>query len=133
MVRRTAEGTDEMFTSNNEVKVVRLNGNKCVRAVSLGGYFFGSFDFHLCGYVALRTDSIPEEWRNREYEDYPIEVHGGITFLETKGEFTVFGFDCAHYGDENSQAMHDPDKVMEMVEDMERQQIGLFTPKQLPE
>jgi len=56
---------------------------------------------HRCGYMKIPKDSPFEELG---YEDFPIEVHGGLTFKDKmSGEFKLdgewLGFDCAHSGD----------------------------------
>lgn len=46
---------------------------------------------YLCGYVYLySTDEVEGEF---------IDVHGGITFDETRNQTRAIGFDCAHSGD----------------------------------
>lgn len=56
---------------------------------------------HHCGYVALPTDLVGNDFTNYDSEKC-ISVHGGVTYqdalpyLENK---IAIGFDCAHYGD----------------------------------
>lgn len=51
---------------------------------------------HLCGYVVLTKYN---NFYGKEYDDIPVQVHGGLTFSgEVDGEWLI-GFDCAHHGD----------------------------------
>ena len=51
---------------------------------------------HLCGYVTLTTDN---DFFGLEYDDIPVDCHGGLTYASNQGPDWVIGFDCAHYGD----------------------------------
>lgn len=76
---------------------------------------------HLCGYVALENKLIPKEWQGDYHADalQYLAIHGGITFCETFKEYTVFGFDCAHAGDEHNKDLRDPNHVMKLTKQME--------------
>jgi hypothetical protein len=50
----------------------------------------------LCGYVEIDKDN---KLHGTPYLDLNFEVHGGITYGDTTGDCSIFGFDCAHYGD----------------------------------
>lgn len=51
---------------------------------------------NLCGYVILTSDN---KFYNVDYNDIPVNVHGGLTFSNFyDGEYMI-GFDCAHSGD----------------------------------
>ena len=51
---------------------------------------------NLCGYVVLTKDN---KFYGKDYDDIPVQVHGGLTFSsEVNGEWLI-GFDCAHHGD----------------------------------
>ncbi len=55
-----------------------------------------------CGYIEIVK---PDEWGD-DYEEFPIEVHGGLTFYDEKSDTkpddnkVVIGFDCCHYFDQ---------------------------------
>lgn len=60
------------------------------------------------GYVSIPHDS---KWFGVEYDDIPVEVHGGLTFSDYAGELLtlpdhiepdtwVIGFDTHHAGDD---------------------------------
>jgi len=51
---------------------------------------------HLCGYVLLPGG---HPYFGKHYDDIPVEVHGGLTFSLTEGDYHRIGFDCAHYWD----------------------------------
>lgn len=51
---------------------------------------------HLCGYVHLTTDN---DYYGYEYDDIPVDCHGGLTYASEHENEWVIGFDCAHYGD----------------------------------
>ena len=59
-----------------------------------------------CGYVAVPED---HPVYGKDYDDVPVDVHGGLTFAErsddkypvkTKENLWWFGYDCAHSGDD---------------------------------
>lgn len=51
----------------------------------------------LCGYVVVPKH---HPWHGMDYEEIECEVHGGLTYGQSLGEFDfAVGFDCAHYGD----------------------------------
>lgn len=52
---------------------------------------------HRCGYVEVPKKHIATQIGN--YDDIPVDVHGGVTYLENTEEGCVVGFDCAHAGD----------------------------------
>jgi len=51
---------------------------------------------HLCGYVLLTDDS---DFFGVEYDDIPVNCHGGLTYGSQEKDFWIIGFDCAHLGD----------------------------------
>ena len=85
---------------------------------------------HLCGYVALADDAIPEEWRGNY--DAPglqfLAVHGGLTYAESEGGWSVFGFACGHAGDSGRPKLSDPDHVLGLARQM-RDQLLTFAPR----
>jgi len=81
---------------------------------------------HLCGYVALPNDSIPKEWRGNYAADalQYLNIHGGITYCDAHEEDTVFGFDCAHSGDDENPLLKDPEHVKQLVLQMKAQLLA---------
>lgn len=59
--------------------MVESNGSK------FGGY--------LCGYVKIPENN---KFYNKNYSSMNIDVHGGLTFAEFKGDGYWIGIDCAH-------------------------------------
>ena len=51
---------------------------------------------HLCGYVTLTPDN---DYFGLEYDEIPVDCHGGLTYASDYENEWVIGFDCAHYGD----------------------------------
>ena len=51
---------------------------------------------HLCGYVHLTPDS---DYYGYEYDDIPVDCHGGLTYGSEHNNEWVIGFDCAHLED----------------------------------
>ena len=51
---------------------------------------------HRCGYVKVPKGH-PVDYR--QYDEIDIDVHGGSTYRDYDNDGTIFGFDCAHYGD----------------------------------
>ena len=57
-------------------------------------------DSHHCGYVTA-----PKELQDTHYDAVDCVVHGGITYSDYLAELDdeyVFGFDCAHYWNEEN-------------------------------
>lgn len=79
------------------------------------------FRSYLCGYVEFPKSHIPELW----WDDCSAEglkylrIHGGITHVATDETTVVFGFDCAHAGDDDRPDLQNIDHVYHLVEDME--------------
>lgn len=48
------------------------------------------------GYVALPKG---HKYYEVDYNDIPVDVHGGLTYGQMDGEMWVVGFDTAHYMD----------------------------------
>lgn len=78
-----------------------------------------------CGYVRVPPG---HPLHGKNYDDFDIEVHGGLTFAEEEpcahedGIGWWFGFDCAHAGD----AFYDPDNLPEHLVKMQQKHPGLF-------
>jgi hypothetical protein len=83
---------------------------------------------HYCGYVAIRNKDIPKEWCGNYDSDalQYLSIHGGITYCESKGDYTVFGFDCAHAGDEENEKLRDKNHIMDLAKQM-RQQLERYS------
>lgn len=62
-----------------------------------------------CGYVAISTDHPLHKFNNENYDDLPVDCHGGVTFFEEshltqkllgfKCADKWIGFDAGHAGD----------------------------------
>lgn len=50
----------------------------------------------LLGYVDLPKD---HKFYGLCYDKIDVDVHGGLTYSQQKGEFWRIGFDCGHSGD----------------------------------
>lgn len=96
----------------------KVENNKCVIRTHLG---------HLCGYVAFNVSDIPKDWAGNYNAPglQHLNVHGGLTFASVKGDYAVFGFDCAHAGDDERPELSDVDYVMSLAQQME-DQLNLF-------
>jgi len=83
----------------------------------------GSFMKHLCGYVVIHKRKVPKAWHGCYDADalQYLNIHGGLTYCSVEGNYVVFGFDCAHSGDEQNQKLQDPEYVMQLTEVMEQQ------------
>ena len=103
-------------TRNNQVGTIEIwRENKMVVR-----YVRGDLSY-LCGYVEFPKSQIPERW----WDDFTAEglkylrVHGGITHVATDETTVVFGFDCAHAGDDDRPDLQNPEHVYRLVKDME--------------
>lgn len=91
-----------------ENEAVLIEGNRSVVKQSSG---------HYCGYC--RLPKIVAESGYRGFLNY-VPVHGGITYAKTS-KFTdqmIYGFDCAHIGDETNLWWHDARAVLEEAQKM---------------
>lgn len=59
------------------------------------------FDGHYCGYVDVPKSHpfYETDYMNPKIED--LDVHGGVTYADSNGDFWRFGWDAAHAGDYN--------------------------------
>jgi len=103
-------------TRNNQVGTIEIwRENKMVVRYARGDLSY------LCGYVEFPKSQIPERW----WDDFTAEglkylsVHGGITHVATDETTVVFGFDCAHAGDDDRPDLQNPEHVYRLVKDME--------------
>jgi hypothetical protein len=50
-----------------------------------------------CGYIRIPPS---HPWHNKDYNDIPADVHGGLTYtnVDAEGNYWI-GFDCAHLYD----------------------------------
>lgn len=72
---------------------------------------------HLCGYCRL-----PRLLAEAQYEGIVtyVPVHGGITYaVRSDTDQMVYGFDCAHVGDESNPLTRDPNWVLAEAKCME--------------
>jgi hypothetical protein len=85
---------------------------------------------HLCGYTRIPREKTPDSWRGNYDADALqfLSVHGGLTYAEDDGDYCIFGFDCAHAGDENRPELKDAVHVLSLAKSM-RQQLDLFAAK----
>lgn len=97
--------------------LVAVDDDCAVRRVDLGTRS------HLCGYVALPLTSVPAEWHGNYDADalQYLAVHGGLTYAEKENDAAVFGFDCAHAGDDHDPELRDPVHVMALARQMKQQ------------
>ena len=83
LIKREGDTKEWIYTCKNGIEF------KCyIRRVPRSG--------HLCGYVHLTTDN---DYYGYEYDDIPVDCHGGLTYASEHETEWVIGFDCAHYGD----------------------------------
>lgn len=83
---------EEQMKQEGDVRF-EFDGFQCRMIRQMGG---GGF---LCGYVMLPKEN---KFHGANYEDIPIDCHGGLTFsgqLRNDTENYWIGFDCAHLGD----------------------------------
>lgn len=72
---------------------------------------------HLCGYVDLPKSVAPKEWHGNYNSDalQYLAIHGGLTYAETHKDRAIFGFDCAHSGDDERPELSDAQFVMRLT------------------
>lgn len=66
---------------------------------------------HYCGYVRFKTRPVIEEGYGGILIHVP--VHGGITYANEDEQGMVYGFDCAHIGDETNLQLQDETFLLE--------------------
>jgi hypothetical protein len=81
---------------------------------------------YCCGYISLPTSIVPEAWWGEQYLDESkpcynifnnIDVHGGITFAEKQGDVVVYGFDRAHFMDNDNSLSADMKDTMRLTKE----------------
>lgn len=83
IIKQEGDTKEWVYTCNNGIEF------KCyIRRVPRSG--------HLCGYVHLTPDN---DYFGYEYDQIPVNCHGGLTYASEHNNEWVIGFDCAHYGD----------------------------------
>lgn len=83
LIKREGDTKEWIYTCENGIDF------KCyIRRVPRSG--------HLCGYVHLTQDN---DYYGYEYDDIPVNCHGGLTYGSEHENEWVIGFDCAHLGD----------------------------------
>jgi len=78
---------------------------------------------HYCGYVAFPKKSVPPEWHGNHDADglQYLNIHGGLTYASVEGDWVIFGFDCAHAGDDKKPKLQKINHVMKLTKQMESQ------------
>ena len=83
LIKKEGDTKEWIYTCENGIQF------KCyIRRVPRSG--------HLCGYVHLTPDN---DYYGYEYDDIPVNCHGGLTYGSEHDNEWVIGFDCAHYQD----------------------------------
>lgn len=77
----------------------KYKGYVCSLGRCLGEMSENCFSGFLCGYM-----TVPKTHRLYDGKDWgkqwlDLDVHGGITYCEMRGDDFVLGFDCAHHND----------------------------------
>jgi len=106
------------YPFDNEDKVLEKGSLAVLRSSSLYG--------HLCGYCVLKKTDLPKEWHQGDYGKdglHYLNVHGGLTYGREQGDYVVFGFDCAHLGDNEKPRLKDSEHVLKLAAEMEAQII----------
>lgn len=84
-------------------------------------------NYWLNGYVALPLSRIPES--DRHYDSpkwYGCGAHGGLTFAfeDEEQDIMIFGFDTAHYGDDEVPEFQDPDHILRMAKELRKKLLA---------
>lgn len=65
-------------------------------------YYIINFGTHPCCYILLDKNN---KYYGKDYDDIPLDVHGGLTFSSFENQFIdngdkyIIGWDYAHFGD----------------------------------
>ena len=108
------------FNRKGKYQIALVKGNKAV--VSMPAPYRAPYN----GYVALHKRNVPKKWWGDCSADalQYLVVHGGFTYCEKEGNYIVFGFDCAHLGDDENKQLRSADYVMQLTEQMEEQLLA---------
>lgn len=52
-------------------------------------------------------------WNGQNYENIPVDVHGGLTFSENINNYWVLGFDTNHHGDAYGPNANSPASLLQ--------------------
>lgn len=88
-----------------------------VRKQSYTGYT--SLNPWHCGYARFPEDPLPRTSGYDGIAEY-VPVHGGITYAECEDGEMVYGFDCAHAGDEHDARFQDVEWLLGECDSMAR-------------
>ena len=108
------------FDGKGKYQIALVKGNKAVTSTP------ATYGAPYNGYVALHKRNVPKKWwgdYNADALQYLV-VHGGFTYCEKAGNYIVFGFDCAHSGDDTDMQLRSADYVMKLTEQMEEQLLA---------
>ena len=103
-------------------ELVKVWGNKAIiKKTAYIGHYGHRAPYN--GYVVIPNSEIPRKWQGSYNADglQYLQIHGGITYCEKEGKYTVFGFDCAHCDDAENPKLYKLDYVIELTEQMEKQ------------
>jgi len=109
------------FNGKGNYKLVLVKDSKAV--IEINNPEIRNYRAPYNGYVVFHRKDIPKDWwgnYNADALQY-LNIHGGITFCKKEGNYIVFGFDCAHSGDETNPKLKDINYVMQLTEQMEEQ------------
>ena len=70
---------------------------------------------HLNGYCWIEKSRVPKQFWDYSEIQSDLDVHGGITYSEPVGDYIMYGFDTAHYGDEENPLLRDPEEIKSMA------------------
>ena len=104
------------YPFNYKKGIIEIRENKVVLQHSTVGHF--------CGYVALKKSKLPRNWHGGDYDADALQylqIHGGLTYCHAYDDYVVYGFDCAHAGDEANPKLKDINYIFELVDQMEQQ------------
>ena len=87
----------EMYPDSQAFEQWEHNGCVC--------YLLHTTMGHNCGYVRFPKKPVKEDGYNGILTYVP--VHGGITYAHSNEDGMVYGFDCAHSGDEDNPDVRD--------------------------
>jgi hypothetical protein len=77
-----------------------------------------------CGYVGIPKDNPiladiddinDEDYMNMDYDNIPLDVHGGLTYGKLVEDLYWVGFDCAHLGDYWPKSLEDRARMNEVL------------------
>ena len=102
----------EKWSARSKVEIVLFDKEALVLRHPMG---------HLNGYCWIDKSRVPKLFYEYSNILYDLDVHGGITYSKVIGNWVIYGFDTAHYNDDENPLLRDPEEIKGMAVHMKKE------------